>query len=422
MTSAMNTPQMQMEIDHSAVVNVPRINIGVFCDNQKTGEAIQAASVDRRMSKAHTTIQLGGITSAVQAYTGEATPNVVVVESHGDRNQIMAELASFAAVCQPTTKVIVIGHVNDVILYRELIKNGVSEYLVAPITAIQFIETIAHLYNDPKAAPLGRIVAFVGSKGGVGSSTIAHNLAWAISQRLNMETVITDLDLPFGTSALNFNQDGGGGIFEALGQPDRVDGTLMDRLMTKLGNKLSLLNGPSGIEREMAMDAHAVETLLNVVRHSAPMIAVDVPNIWAPWVKYTLLSADEVVITATPELPSLRNAKNLVDLLKAGRPHDRHPRLILNQVGVPKRPEIPAADFGKAIGIEPSAIIPHDPQSFGLAQGNGQMVFEVAPKSKSAEVMMDLASLVAGTRQKAAKVAKFDLSSMMKKLPMMKKK
>jgi pilus assembly protein CpaE len=422
MNSATTAPEMSMEMDHNIVVHVPRINIGVFCDNQKTGEAIQAASIDRRMSKAHTTIQLGGITSAVQAYTGEATPNVVVVESHGDRNQIMAELASFAAVCQPTTKVIVIGHVNDVILYRELIKNGVSEYLVAPINAMQFIETIAHLYSDPKAAPLGRIVAFVGSKGGVGSSTIAHNVAWAISQRLNMETVITDLDLPFGTSALNFNQDGGGGIFEALGQPDRVDGTLVDRLMTKLGNKLSLLNGPSGIDREMAMDAHAVETVLNIVRHSAPMIAVDVPNIWAPWVKQTLLNADEVIITATPELPSLRNAKNLVDLLKAGRPHDRHPRLILNQVGVPKRPEIPAGDFGKAIGLEPSAIIPHDPQSFGLAQGNGQMVFEVAPKSKSAEVMMDLASLVAGARPKTAKASKFDFSGMMKKLPMMKKK
>ena len=411
-----------MPIDNSLVVNVPRINIGVFCDNQQTGQIVQAASIDRRMSKAHTTIQLGGITTAVQVYQGEPTPNVVVVESHGDRAQIMNELAMFAQVCQPTTKVIVIGHVNDVILYRELIKNGVSEYLVAPVTALQFIETIGNLYSDPKAAPLGRIVAFVGSKGGVGSSTIAHNVAWAVSQRLNIETVITDLDLPFGTSALNFNQDGGGGIFEALAQPDRVDGTLVDRLMTKLGNKLSLLNGPSGIDREMNFDAHAVETVLNIVRHSAPLIAVDVPNLWAPWVKQTLLGADDVVITATPELPSLRNAKNLIDMLKAGRPHDRQPRLILNQVGVPKRPEIPAAEFGKALGIEPSAIIPHDPQSFGLAQGNGQMVFEVAPKSKSAEVLGDLSELIAGAQPKVAKPAKFDLSSMMKKLPMMKKK
>ena len=413
---------MPMHHEGALLANVPRINIGVFCDNQQTGQTVQAASVDRRMSKAHTTIQLGGIASAVQVYQTEPTPNVVVVESHGDRSQIMAELSRFAEVCQPTTKVVVVGHVNDVILYRDLIKNGVSEYLVAPITALQLIETISNLYSDPKAAPLGRIVAFVGSKGGVGSSTIAHNVAWAVSQRMNVETVITDLDLPFGTSALNFNQDGGGGIFEALGQPDRVDSTLVDRLMTKLGSKLSLLNGPSGIDREMNFDAHAIETVLNVVRHSAPLIAVDVPNVWAPWVKHTLLNADDVIITATPELPSLRNAKNLVDLLKAGRPHDRHPRLVLNQVGVPKRPEIPAGDFGKAIGIEPTAIIPHDPQSFGLAQGNGQMLFEVAPKSKSAEVLFELASLVAGNQQKLAKVSKSAFSGFMQKFPMMKKK
>ncbi len=422
MNTENTAPAMHTHHEGAILAMVPRINIGVFCDNQQTGQTVQAASVDRRMSKAHTTIQLGGIASAVQVYQSEPTPNVVVVESHGDRTQIMAELARFAEFCQPTTKVIVIGHVNDVILYRDLIKNGVSEYLVAPITAMQLIETIGNLYSDPKAAPLGRIVAFVGSKGGVGSSTIAHNIAWAVSQRMNIETVITDLDLPFGTSALNFNQDGGGGIMDALSQPDRVDSTLVDRLMTKLGNKLSLLNGPSGIDREMSFDAHAIETVLNIVRHSAPLIAVDVPNVWAPWVKHTLLNADDVIITATPELPSLRNAKNLVDLLKTGRPHDRQPRLVLNQVGVPKRPEIPAADFGKAIGIDPSVIIPHDPQSFGLAQGNGQMLFEVAPKSKSAEVLFDLASMITGNQPKSAKSSKSAFSGFMKKFPMMKKK
>jgi pilus assembly protein CpaE len=421
MNTAAVEPTLPMQTENYPVALVPRINIGIFCDNQQTGQTMQAASVDRRMARAHVTIQLGGIAAAAQVYHGEPTPNVVVVESRGDRNQIMAELANLAEVCQPNTKVIVIGHVNDVILYRELIKNGVSEYVVAPVSAVQIIETISGLFSDPKAAPLGRIVAFVGSKGGVGSSTIAHNIGWATSQKLNVETVITDLDLSFGTASLNFNQETGGGIFEALGAPDRVDSTLIERLMTKLGNKLSLLNGPSGIERDMSIEAHSVETVLNVVRHSAPLIIVDVPNLWAPWVKYTLLNADDIFITATPELPSLRNAKNLVDMLKAGRPHDKQPRLILNQVGVPKRPEIPAADFGKALGLTPTAIIPHDPQSFGLAQGNGQMLFEVAPKSKSAEIMFNIAENLTGA-QKPLKPARFALPGLLQKLPLMKKK
>ncbi len=408
--------------DKFPVAIVPRINIGIFCDNPQSAQVMQAAASDRRMSKAHVNLQMGGTLGAAQYHAQEPTPHVIIVESHGDRTQVMNELGKFAEVCGPETKVIVIGHVNDILLYRDLMKNHVSDYIVAPITSLQIIESIAAIYNDPKAAPLGKVIAFVGAKGGVGSSTIAHNIAYATSQNLAIETILTDLDLSFGTAALNFNQDGGGTFYEALQAPDRVDPTLLDRLMSKLGNKLSLLNGPGSIDRDMTIEAHSVETVLNVVRQAAPAIIVDVPNMWAPWVKYTLMNADEIVITATPELPSLRNAKNLIDLLKVGRPNDRQPRLVLNQVGVPKRPEIPAADFAKALGVVPAAIIPHDPQTFGLAQGNGQMVFEVAPKSKAAELMTGLAEQLAGITKTAAKPQRFDLSGLMQKLPLLKKK
>ena len=418
--SAISTTEVEAP---ALVALVPRINIGVFCDNPQTAALMQAVANDRRMAKAHVNIQLGGIPAAAQFYTQEPTPNVVMVESHGDRTRVMAELAQFAEVCGPNTKVIVVGHVNDIVLYRELMKNHISDYLVAPFTSVQIIQSIAGIYNDPKAAPLGRVVAFVGAKGGVGSSTIAHNMAYATSHKHDIETILTDLDLSFGTASLNFNQDSSGALYEALMAPERVDGTLVERLMSKLGNKLSLLSGPGSVDRDMNIEAHAVETVMNIVRQAAPVIIVDVPNTWAPWVKHTLMNADDIFLTATPELPALRNAKNLLDLLKTGRPNDRQPRLILNQVGVPKRPEIPAADFAKALGIEPTAIIPHDPQSFGLAQGNGQMIFEVAPKSKSAEILGSLSDLVAGVNRPSSKAAsKSALSSIFKKLPLMKKK
>ncbi len=401
------------------VALVPRVNIHTFCDNQQTAEILQASAMDRRMAKAHVTIQLGGILAAVQVYQSQPTPNVLVVESHSSRDGILTELAQLAQVCQPTTKVIVIGHLNDVILYRELVRQGVSEYLVAPIGQMQLIETIAGLFQDPKAEPLGRILAFVGAKGGVGSSTIAHNIAWAISKQHGLETVITDLDLAFGTASLNFNQDSSGGILDALGQPDRVDATLLDRMLTKLSDKLSLLSGPGGVDRDTTIEANAIETILDVVRHSVPNVIVDVPNMWTPWIKHTLLNADEVVITATPELASLRNTKNLIDLLKASRPNDKPPRLIINQFGMPKRPEIPVAEFAKAVGVTPSLIIPHDPQSFGAAQSNGQMLFEVAPKSKSAELLSSFAQTLVG-KEKPDKVSR--LPSLFQKLPMLRKK
>jgi pilus assembly protein CpaE len=402
------------------VVLVPRIELHVFCDNQQTGQILQVATSDRRMARAHVTMQLGGIAAACQVYQTQPTPNVLVVETHSGRDQLMAELAQLSEVCQANTKVVVLGHVNDVLLYRELIKAGISEYVVAPISAVAFIDLIAGLFADPKSTPLGRIVAFVGAKGGVGSSTIAHNIAWATSQKQGVDTIITDLDLAFGTASLNFNQDGSGGILEALNAPDRLDSTLVERMMTKLGNKLSLLNGPGTVDREFNIEGHAVEAILNVVRASAPLVMVDVPNMWAPWIKNTLLNADEIVITATPELPSLRNAKNLMDLLRSSRPNDRVPHLIINQVGVPKRPEIAPADFAKALGVTPLAVIPHDPASFGLAQGNGQMLFEVAPKCKAAEILGALAPTLAG--HQIAMPEKAKSGGFLSKLPRLGKK
>jgi pilus assembly protein CpaE len=416
---ALQMPTAALPSDQPVVAAIPRINIHAFCDNQQTAEAMQAAAVDRRMARAHVTIQLGGITAATQVYQSAATPNLLIVESHSPRDLLLAELGQLAQVCQPNTKVIVVGHLNDVILYRELIRQGVSEYIVAPVNLLQLIETIGNLYQDPKTGPVGKIIAFVGAKGGVGSSTLAHNFGWFASKTFGVDTVITDLDLAFGTAGLNFNQEAAQGIFDALGQPDRVDNTLIDRLLTKCSEKLSLLASPGIVDRDVTIEAQSIDTILSVIRSSVPCVVVDVPNMWAPWIKFTLIHADEVIITATPELASLRNTKNLIDLLKQARPNDRPPRLVLNQVGVPKRPEIPPGEFAKAVGIDPSVVIAYDPQTFGTAASNGQMVKEVAPKSKAAEALGQLADIIMGPA-KPPQEAKRGISLF--KLPKLRKK
>jgi pilus assembly protein CpaE len=132
------------------------------------------------------------------------------------------------------------------------------------------------------------------------------------------------------------------------------------------------------------------------VRRGVPHVFIDLPHIWSPWVRRTLIAADDVVITATPDLASLRNAKNLFDLLKSARAHDGPPRLVLNTVGVPKRPEIPVKDFADAIGVEPVLVLPFDAQLYAAAANNGQMLAEAAPQSKAAEGVDHLARLITG--------------------------
>ncbi len=375
---------------------VPRISIAAFCELPDTGAALQRASTDRRLAKAHLNVQLGGVAAAVEQFTGQATPNLVIVETHSQGEAVLKELEKLASVCDEATKVVVIGRDNDVPLYRELIRRGISEYLVAPLNPLQIIETISGLYVNPNAQPIGRVVAFVGARGGTGSSTIAHNVGWCIAEGLKISTAIVDLDLPFGTTGLDFNEDPGQGIADALASPERLDDVLLDRLLIKRGEHLSLFASPALLDRDYESEAASFETVIEQVRSATPCVVIDMPHVWTQWTRGTLTGADEIVIVAVPDLASLRNAKNMVDLLKNARPNDTPPRLVLNQVGQPKRPEIPTKEFGEAIGIEPSLILPYDPQVFGTAANNGQMLAELQPASRAAEGMQRLASYVTG--------------------------
>ena len=373
---------------------IPRVNIQAFCEDQDTAAVIERAAQDRRLAKAHVTVQMGGAQAAAAFYKNASTPNLIVVESLLDRRDMLAELDHLAEVCDPGTKVIAIGHVNDVLLYRELMRRGVSEYVVAPVDVVQLIESISSVYTDPETGPVGQVIAFVGAKGGSGSSTVCHNTAFAIAGALKSDVVIADFDLPFGTAGLDFNQDPLQGIADALASPDRLDEMLLDRLLSRCSDHLSLFAAPGTLDRPYDLEPSSCDTVIDVVRENVPWIAVDVPHLWTAWAKQVVLRADQVVITAAPDLANLRNAKNLVDQLKNSRPNDRAPILTLNQVGVPKRPEIPVKDFGHALELEAKVIIDFDAQLFGTAANNGQMIEEVSDKSKAADAFRSLANIL----------------------------
>jgi len=370
---------------------LPRINIQAFCEDQNTAALLQSASQDRRLAKTHVSVQMGGFEAAAHYYRNAPTPNLIIIESLHERDAMLMDIDRLASVCDSGTKVIVIGHVNDVLLYRELLRRGVSEYLVMPLGVPQLMQSLSSLYNDPSSDPLGSVLAFVGAKGGVGSSTVCHNTAWAISQGIQSDVVIADLDLPFGTAGLDFNQDPVQGIADALLSPERLDDVLLDRLLSRCSDYLSLFAAPGTLDRSYDLSANACDVVMDVLRKNVPYIAMDVPHIWTEWAQNVLVQADRVIITAIPDLANLRNTKNLVDKLTAARPNDLPPLLVLNQLGVPKRPEISVKDFSSAVETEPTCIIEFDSQLFGTASNNGQMIEEVSAKAKAAEQFQLLA-------------------------------
>jgi pilus assembly protein CpaE len=377
------------------IAPAPRVSVQAFCETVETAAAVQSAGEDRRLGKAHLKIQMGGMAAAVEAYRSAPTPNVIVLESDG-RNDLLGGLDQLATVCDAGTRVVVIGRINDVTLYRELVRRGVSDYVLAPVGAIDVVRSICNLFSAPEAKAVGRIIAVVGAKGGVGASTISHNVAWAIARDLAMDAVVADLDLAFGTAGLDYNQDPPQGIADAVFSPDRVDTAFIDRLLSKCTDHLSLLAAPATLDRVYDFGTDAFDAVFDTLRSTMPCIVLDIPHQWSGWTKRALIGADDILIVAAPDLANLRNAKNLFDLLKAARPNDRPPLYCLNQVGVPKRPEIAAAEFAKAIESQPVVSIPFEPQIFGSAANNGQMIAEISANHKSIEMFLQIAQRLTG--------------------------
>jgi pilus assembly protein CpaE len=311
----------------------------------------------------------------------------------------------------------VIGHSNDVPLYRELLKRGVSEYLVAPADVMSIITAISGIYHDSSTEKLGQSYAFIGAKGGVGSSTVAHNVAWTMARLVGSDVILADLDLPFGTAGLDFNLDPAQGIAEAVFGADRLDEVLLDRLLAKCEEHLSLLAAPAALDKAYDFPESAFDQVLEIVQSNVPTVVLDVPHQWTAWVRKTLIAADEVVIIAAPDLANLRNAKAIVDLLRQARPNDTPPKLILNQVGMPKRPEIKADDFAAALQLTPIATIPFDPLLFGTASNNGQMIAEASAKTTVSDVFADIAQVVSGRKElKKARKRGLDLGPLLQRL------
>jgi pilus assembly protein CpaE len=397
---------------------IPRITIQAFCEHSQTAQLVESAIHDRRMSKVALTTHNGGIDGAVETYKANPTPNLIIVETTLPPDQVLGSLSRLAEVCDASTRVVVLGHVNDVQLYRELVRNGISEYIVLPASASQIVTAITELFASENAAPIGRTVAFVSAKGGAGGSTVAHNVCWAVATTLRQDSLILDMDMAFGTAGLNFNQDPPYGLADAVQANAKVDQTMLDRLMSKAASHINLLTAPVSLDRTYDFEERQFEGVLELCQNAMPVVMLDMPHAWTAWVRQTLAAVDEVVIVAEPDLANLRNAKNLADTLKALRPTENAPALVLNKVGMPRRPEIKPLEFAESIECQLVGQLPFDAQLFGTAANNGQMIAEVAANNKINEVYRAIGLHVTG-RQASHAVSK---SPMTMKLPSFLKK
>jgi pilus assembly protein CpaE len=381
-------------------VRVPHLTVAAFCLTATTDGAITRASQDRRLTRVKTQINTGSVDEARRMFETKQTPSLLIVEIDTSGETLLEQLDSLAEVCDPATKVVIVGVENDIRLYRTLMERGISEYLVGAITPLTYVAIIQRLFGQESDSKLGKMYAFVGAKGGVGASTLAQNVAWTIAEEQSTPTLLLDLDFRFGSAAINLDLKPMTGLEKYVTDPEKLDAALLDRLIVHRGEYLSVLPGFDDVLCDIEPAPGAIERLIEIARASFPHVVVDLPHDWSPASRDTLTSADHVILVSAPDLSSLRNSLALTERLRALRPNDAPPMVILNACQMPKRKEIAAGKFASSLGLETYSAIAFDPATFGAASVKGQTIREQSPRSKAQKSIRRIVHNLAGKTNK----------------------
>lgn len=372
-------------------ITIPRISIEAWYSHHETKVAIDEAVNSRLLHrKRKVDVYRFDLSNITQRYTDNTTPELLILEIDGDPSTVLEALEAIASVTQSSTKVIVICQVNDVNFYKKLIDFDIPGYLLGPATTSELLDTIAHIYAPNGATSKGRITAVIGAAGGVGSSTIAQNIAWNMAEVHGNQTLLVDADIAFGSALLNFNQSSEKDIGDAL-WADNVDETYLSNVMVPLGEKLELLPSPASLDRATNFDSVRVEKVLDAIKNSSPNIVIDLPHEWGVLSSHTINEADDVIVVGTPDIIGLRNTKTIMKYLSVLRSDISASHYIINNFGIPKRTGVTEVEFQQAIGIPPLAVIPYDPQLFSTALAEGQPFSEMHSSSPIAQQFAKLA-------------------------------
>jgi pilus assembly protein CpaE len=342
-------------------------------------------------------INRGGVTQAVTHLGQHRSPDILIVDISGVELPI-SKVHELADVCEPGVAVIAIGDRNEIGLYRDLLHAGVADYVVKPINP----QLLAKALNSRRAhagdasaihKKLGTLVAFVGARGGVGTTTIAVNTAWHLANRQTRRVALVDLDLQNGDCALALEIKPTSGLSEALANPLRIDNTLLDRVMSPVGERLFVLSSEEPLNEDVSFTAVAVETLVSALRQQFHYVILDVPRIPAAPYRRALEMADFRIIVADQTLRSVRDTVRLHATLGEGDAKRRNV-LVVNRYGEAGRHAVTLQEMQHVLELKPRSVIPFQPTLFTAIAGSNKIA--AARRGKFAEAISGLALGLSG--------------------------
>ncbi|HQS70473.1 MAG: pilus assembly protein CpaE [Novosphingobium sp. 28-62-57] len=414
--------------------NSTRDTFAAFMCDDTAVDVLRSAVVD--MGWAPEKCHRGGLRNAIQSLSITASPNILMVDL-SESGDPLNDINALAEVCEPGTVVIAVGQVNDVRLYRDLVASGIQDYLLKPLNPGQIRDALVQAQaiftapksHDPSAARKHISMAVVGTRGGVGASTLATSLAWLFSTDHKLPTALLDLDVHFGTGALTLDLEPGRGLTDAIDNPSRIDGLFIERAMIRANDNLAILSAEAPISAPLMTDGSAFLQLEEEFRQAFEMTVIDMPRNMLINFPHLLADVNVVVLTTELTLAGARDAIRLLSWLKSNASHAR-PIVVANKVQAGAN-EISKADFEASIERKINFMIPYDIKGASNAAKLGQTFVAANRAAKAGGIVRDIAQAVIGSVaddgsttadvgadvRKASLLGKFDLKKMLSAKP-----
>lgn len=392
---------MTMSDDITSVL-LPASRVDIYALDDGTAATAAALAADWRFARVEVRVVRAGIEAAIANYTQEASPELIIVETNDIGDGFLQQLGGLAGTCAEGTDAVIVGPTNDVHLYRNLVGLGVKDYLVRPVSADDLVKVIATALVEKRGLSGSRLVAVMGSKGGVGCTSMAQILAWAVAGQMKQKTLLMDVAGSSGTLGISYGLEPSTSLTESvrIGASGSEDD--MKRILQSAGEHLSLLVCGSEPIMTDSPDPDSVEALVNRVMQKFPVVVVDTSGA-APAVQKRIFSrASRIVMVTTPFLPALRNCRTLLGEVRNLRQGLADVDVIINMQGLAGADEVPARDIKEALGVDIAARIPYSAKIFTASEASGKPVGENKAAQGILDALAEIVARAAGTTAKPA--------------------
>ncbi|MEM7651272.1 MAG: AAA family ATPase [Pseudomonadota bacterium] len=354
------------EMDNQATsILLPISTVAVYSKEQGTLQAARDLENDWRFARVNIQDEEGDVEKAIEAYKDVQSPNLIIIQTETIDDSFTKRLEELAAHCNEGTSAIVVGPDNDVNLYRKLIEMGVSDYMVRPVDSVHLGEVIAKALIDSLGVTGSRLIAVMGSKGGVGASVISEALACGMSEILGQKAMLFDTSGGWSTLGVGLGFEPTTTLAEAVRAAENGDEDSLNRMLHMVSDKLSVLATGGDVMLESSVTKTQLEALIDILMVKYPVVIVDLSQSAESLQKTVLARANQILITTTPTLPALRLARSLIQEVKEVRGgEDGEINLIVNMQGQAKGQEVSKVDIEKAMEFNVSAYLPYDAKLF----------------------------------------------------------